>query len=42
MSFLSCLCYITDENEHIQTGLESKASPSPSFPEHTAGAGEER
>ncbi|XP_010295506.1 PREDICTED: synaptotagmin-like protein 2 [Phaethon lepturus] len=31
-----------EANEHIQTGLESKAAPSPAFPEHAAGAGEER
>ncbi|XP_074771436.1 synaptotagmin-like protein 2 [Athene noctua] len=31
-----------EANEHIWTGLESKAAPSPAFPEHAAGAGEER
>ncbi|KAM4660262.1 26S proteasome non-ATPase regulatory subunit 10 isoform 3-T10 [Amazona ochrocephala] len=33
---------LENENEHIWTGLEGKAAPSPSFPEHAAGAGEER
>uniref|UniRef100_A0A8C8BA72 Synaptotagmin-like protein 2 n=1 Tax=Otus sunia TaxID=257818 RepID=A0A8C8BA72_9STRI len=31
-----------EAKEHIQTGLESKAAGSPAFPEHAAGAGEER
>ncbi|KAM6300091.1 synaptotagmin-like protein 2 [Aegotheles albertisi] len=31
-----------EANEHIRKGLESKAAPSPAFPEHGAGAGEER
>ncbi|XP_009977168.1 PREDICTED: synaptotagmin-like protein 2 [Tauraco erythrolophus] len=31
-----------EADEHIHTGLESRAAPSPAFPEHAAGAGEER
>ncbi|KAM9269713.1 synaptotagmin-like protein 2 [Cariama cristata] len=31
-----------EANERIQMGLESKAAPSPAFPEHAAGTGEER
>ncbi|GAB0195205.1 synaptotagmin-like protein 2 [Grus japonensis] len=31
-----------EANEHIWMGLESKAAPSPPFPEHAAGAGKER
>ncbi|XP_009995437.1 PREDICTED: synaptotagmin-like protein 2 [Chaetura pelagica] len=31
-----------EANEHIRTSLESKAALSPAFPEHTAGAGEEK
>ncbi|KAM9274458.1 synaptotagmin-like protein 2 [Morus bassanus] len=31
-----------EADEHIRTDLESKAAPSPAFPEHAAGAGEER
>ncbi|XP_069723787.1 synaptotagmin-like protein 2 [Phaenicophaeus curvirostris] len=31
-----------EANEHIQKGLESKAAPSPAFPELTPDAGEER
>ncbi|KAM6353757.1 synaptotagmin-like protein 2 [Alca torda] len=31
-----------EDTEQIQMGLESKAAPSPAFPEHTAGTGEER
>lgn len=43
MSFLTCLCYITDEaNKHIQMGVESKAAPSPALPEDVADAGEGR
>ncbi|XP_054244461.1 synaptotagmin-like protein 2 isoform X2 [Indicator indicator] len=32
----------TEAKEHIQTGLGSGAAPSPTFPKHTAGVGEER
>ncbi|XP_009943542.2 synaptotagmin-like protein 2 [Opisthocomus hoazin] len=32
----------SEANEHIQMGLEGSAAPSPAFPEHAAGAGEER
>ncbi|KAM6413595.1 synaptotagmin-like protein 2 [Rhynochetos jubatus] len=32
----------SEGNEHIWMGLESKAAPSPAFPEHAAGTGEER
>lgn len=39
----SVVCYITDEaNKHIQMGLESKAVPSPAFPEDVADAREGR
>ncbi|XP_054070180.1 synaptotagmin-like protein 1 isoform X1 [Rissa tridactyla] len=31
-----------EDTEQIRMGLESKAAPSPTFPEHAAGAGEER
>ncbi|XP_009875823.1 PREDICTED: uncharacterized protein LOC104280011, partial [Apaloderma vittatum] len=31
-----------EANEHIWMDLESKAAPNPTFPEHTAGTGEER
>ncbi|XP_008937157.1 PREDICTED: synaptotagmin-like protein 2 [Merops nubicus] len=31
-----------EANQHIWTDLESKAAPSPAFPEHPAGTGEER
>lgn len=40
ISFLSCLCYITDEaNKHIQTSVESTAALGPAFPEDVADAG---
>lgn len=43
MSFLDCLCCVTDEaKEHIRMGLESQAGPSAAFPELAAGAGEQR
>ncbi|XP_068008160.1 synaptotagmin-like protein 2 isoform X1 [Melanerpes formicivorus] len=32
----------TEAKEHIQTGLGSRPARSPTFPEHTAGTGEER
>ncbi|XP_074456033.1 synaptotagmin-like protein 2 [Larus michahellis] len=32
----------TEDTEQIRMGLESKAAPSPTFPEHAAGAGEAR
>ncbi|XP_076203477.1 synaptotagmin-like protein 2 [Aptenodytes patagonicus] len=31
-----------EANEHIRMGLESSTAPSPAFPKHAAGAGEER
>ncbi|XP_010406009.1 synaptotagmin-like protein 2 isoform X1 [Corvus cornix cornix] len=40
---LEIVCCITDEaNKHIQMGLESKAVPSPAFPEDVADTGEGR
>lgn len=39
----SVVSYVTAEaKECIQTGLGSRAAPSPAFPEHAVGTGEER